>query len=151
MIKRYGVEISSWPMNDKLEKFVVDKDDQLAILSKENASQFLNALSSQEFSMETYSLIEIQGSELTPLFPDYGFISASNRVYLYAETVLAFSIIDGSATEIKMALLQYEEYLIAKTIVNGYFVYFIDKNYTDLLTKVASAYGINVHIFDLDK
>lgn len=151
MIKRYGVEISSWPMNDKLEKFVVDKDDQLAILSKENASQFLNALSSQEFSVETYSLIEIQGSERTPLFPDYGFISASNRVYLYAETVLAFSIIDGSATEIKMALLQYEEYLIAKTIVNGYFVYFIDKNYTDLLTKVASAYGINVHIFDLDK
>jgi hypothetical protein len=134
---------------DLLHDLIDDKDDEWLIVKEEHLEQLTHLF---DFSaIETYTLIELNDPELTDLFPDYGFITEQGRTYLYEETVIAFSVISGDPTEITMALLQYEEYLIAKEGHGKGTIYFMDKNYEDLIKKVASAYDINIHIFDLDK
>jgi hypothetical protein len=146
MQKRLGVEAAVknlFTAKDSFDNRIVDKDGELFIF--EPSTQLLPT------NIETYSLLELEHPELTDLFSDYGFISEQGRTYLYQETVIAFSIVDGDAAEIDMALLQYEEYLIAKEHCNNETIYFMDKTYEDLIKKVAAAYDINIHIFDLDK
>ncbi|HZG60507.1 MAG TPA: hypothetical protein VEY68_08595 [Anoxybacillus sp.] len=146
MQKRLGVEATIkklFTAKDSFDNRIVDKDGELLIF--EPLTQLLPT------NIETYSLLELDHPELTDLFSDYGFLSEQGRAYLYQEAVIAFSIIDGDATEISMALLQYEEYLIAKEQCNNETIYFMDKTYEDLIKKVAAAYDINIRIFDLDK
>ncbi|WP_044894802.1 hypothetical protein [Bacillus alveayuensis] len=142
MQKRLGIEITDKHL-DSFKNGIIDKDDDLLI--------FESFMQPPSANIEAYSLLELTHPELTDLFGDYGFISEQGRAYLYEETVMAFSIVDGDAAEIAMALLQYEEYLIAKERCNNETIYFMDKSYEDLLKKVAAAYHINIHIFDLDK
>ncbi|MBA2869902.1 hypothetical protein HNQ85_000160 [Anoxybacillus calidus] len=144
MQKRLGVEATIKNLfTAEFDNGIVDKDGELLIF--ESSIQLLPS------NIETYSLLELENPERTDLFNDYGFISEQGRTYLYQETVIAFSIVEGDATEIAMALLQYEEYLIAKEHCNNEIIYFMDKTYEDLIKKVAAAYDINIHIFDLDK
>jgi len=151
MIERFGFEITNFSISSELQELVLDRDEHLLIINKENIDELISSLPSQASILDNYSLIELQNAELMPLFSDYGFISSNNRTYLFKEAILAFSITSGDTIEIEMALLQFEEYLIAKVLQNNESVYFVDKNYKDLIIKVASAYDINVHIFDLDK
>ncbi|RAK22379.1 hypothetical protein B0I26_102373 [Anoxybacillus vitaminiphilus] len=141
MQKRLGAEAAA--KNLLFDNRIIDQDRELLIF--EPSTQLLPA------NIETYSLLELNNPELTDLFGDYGFISEQGRAYLYQETVIAFAVVDGDATEIDMALLQYEEYLIAKEHCNNETIYFMDKTYEGLIKKVAAAYDINIRIFDLDK
>jgi hypothetical protein len=146
MQKRLGVEAAVknfFIAKNSFDNRIIDKDGELLIF--EPFTQLLPT------NIETYSLLELEHPELTDLFSDYGFISEQGRAYLYQDTVIAFSIVAGDATEIAMALLQYEEYLIAMEHCNNKTIYFMDKTYEDLIKKVAAAYDINIHIFDLDK
>jgi hypothetical protein len=154
MQKRLGIEAAltnDFAEQDRLSTLIIDKDNELLIVKEEDWDQFIHLLPSNASITETYSLLELENPEVTDLFTDYGFTSEFGRTYLYADTPIAFSIVRGNPTEVAMALLQFEEYLIAKEKLANETIYFLDKNYEDLIKKVANAYAINVHIFDLDK
>jgi hypothetical protein len=138
MIKRYAIPFSAELMESDL---VIDQDEEWLIVTQ---------LPSHLFK-DCETLIEIEHPAFTDLFSDYGFISTENRVYLYEELVSAFSIVRGHPPEITMMLLQLEEYMIAQEKKEKEPVYFIGKHHDELLMKVAAAYNVTIHIFDLDK
>ncbi|MBB5324696.1 hypothetical protein HNQ34_001794 [Anoxybacillus tepidamans] len=135
MIKRYALSVSK-PFESDI---ITDHDEEWLIVSE---------LPTHIHDYE--ALIEIEQPILTPLFTDYGFESLNERFYLYESLVTAFSIADGDPIEIDMFLLQLEEYMIAQEKTDTT-IYYIAKQYEELLTKVAATYDVTIRIFDLDK
>ncbi|MBA2873467.1 hypothetical protein [Thermaerobacillus caldiproteolyticus] len=138
MITRYAIPFSAELTNNSN---VIDQDEEWLIATEPPS----------HLRTDIERLIEVENTEFTDLFNDYGFISEEGRAYIYQNAVTAFSVIDGDQTEIEMMILQLDEYLIAKEKNEKETIYFIGRHHEELLMKVAAAYNVTVHIFDLDK
>lgn len=102
----------------------------------------------QEFTIvqDVHPLYSCNQLHLFHTFSDYGFSSPTTN-YLFKDLVSCFSIESGTEQDIEMALLQFDEHLIA----SNESIYFIDLQHHTLIEKIASAYKITIHFFELDK
>jgi hypothetical protein len=93
-----------------------------------------------------HSLYLLNQPTLYQDFQDYGFSSKSKN-YLFRNMVKGFSITSGENMDIKMALLQFNEHLIASDDT----IYLVDHHHQGLIEKIANSYNIKIHFFELDK
>ncbi len=123
---------------------ILDRDDRLCIVHTEFEKQALQALFEQEnLFEEAFELYPLQ-SPAQSFNTDYGFVSSSNHTYLYKEMAVPFRIDHGNEEEIKMAMLQMEEHIIAIDESVNPFIYFADRQQGDLIKQIASAYQVSV-------
>ncbi|MCF6408456.1 hypothetical protein [Pseudalkalibacillus salsuginis] len=123
---------------------ILDRDDRLCIVQTESEKQALKDLFEREnLYEETFELYPLQ-SPAASFNTDYGFVSSSNRVYLYKEMTVPFRINDEEEDDIKMAMLQMEEHLVAVDESVNPFVYFADRQQGDLIKQIGSAYQVSV-------
>lgn len=135
--------------NETLHLF--DTDEQLFIVKTVQEAKALEKIFTNiDGFVDTIQLILLESPVITRLFPDYGFQSKQDLVYLYADMTIPFKIVGGSETQIQMALYQIDEHLIAKELLDET-IYFIDKNFISLINKYAIAYDIEVSFLHLDK
>lgn len=144
----YGVELSGPStlhsdllLTIKEKTRLVDHDDTIVIVSTFLEAERLKSLVEEQTMFEgLHTLVLLDNPELTSLYSDYGFKSHSNKIYLFQELVQSFTIRATDPVQEKMALLQFEEHLIAK---DGAFLY-IDSQLIELVQGIATAYSIDV-------
>ncbi|MFC0269988.1 hypothetical protein ACFFIX_00755 [Metabacillus herbersteinensis] len=144
----FGVELSgATSLNFNLllrikEKVrIVDHDDTIVIVSSFFEAERLKSLfEEQTIFEEQHALVLLDNPEVTSLYSDYGFKSHANKIYLFQELVQSFTITATDPVQEKMALLQFEEHLIAK---DGALLY-IDSQFLKLVQGIATAYSIGV-------
>lgn len=149
----FGIEV----INNHEQINLLEEIQQLVTLVDYNEMDFfiVPSLSDAKTIVELYDAIEIStqimplfrmlNSEKMELFEDYGF-TLSSQCYLMKEMVIPFTIIGGEEKQIEMALLQFQEHLIA--IEKGeVFFYFIDQSLMDLIKGIAYSYDIEVSLF----
>jgi hypothetical protein len=155
MKKVYGIEMIK--PSDKLPGFigqivkktaeivhVIDRDENVLIVDDEKgANDLINYYESKGILGETYNLYALEHPYHYPTFTDYGFISVSEKSYLFEETSIPFQINGGDDEQIKMAMLQFEEHLIGEERSQKK-LYFVDRQLQELILGVAAAYKINV-------
>ncbi|KAA0549427.1 hypothetical protein FZW96_05825 [Bacillus sp. BGMRC 2118] len=95
----------------------------------------------------THVLTQLVGGNYWDSFGDYGFQTTSQKAFLLTSMVHAFEIIGGKEEHISMALLQFDEHLIAQE----HTTYFVDVHHQALIEKIANAYEVSINFFELDK
>jgi hypothetical protein len=103
-------------------------------------------LAEADLHEDTHQLIKVEGSAGADFY-DYGFHIGTDT-YLYTNDLSAFTITDGSDTQIEMALFQLEEHLVYTSSED---IYFTINHYTDLVLGIVKAYEVKVEFLDLDK
>jgi hypothetical protein len=136
--KRYGVIFADENMSSQCNN-IIDRDDELIIFN--NMGDFNSVENDIE---EKFSLLQIQSPTLTKTFTDYGFVSAKGNHYLYGELVRGFTIRSESKDNVKMALFQIEEHLIASENSSEHTIYFVDKKLSPLIEKYKLAYEVEI-------
>ncbi len=149
----FGVEMK--PPKNKLPGFtaqlvkktaelvnVMDRDKQLVIISNKAEAEVLKEFYiSKEVFEDFYSLVHLSNStKRSSLFEDFGFVSQNQQFFLYKNMVSAFTIKQGDEKEIKMALLQFEEHLIAQ----DHQLYYFDRMQIELMKGIARAYNLEL-------
>ena len=121
---------------------VIDRDKQLVIISNKQEAQGLkDYYISKDVFEEFYTLLALSKSTVPKaIFSDYGFISQNNDYYFYKNMVTGFTITQGEDVEIKMAMVQFEEHVIAQDQE----VLYIDQSFTELIEGIARAYGLQL-------
>ena len=158
MIQLFGVEMAVFNENEFNQHLahmteivpIYDIDDQLLIVKKkEDAISIKDYLKKQHLFEECYRLYQLEQPQITNLFYDYGFQSENDQYFLYSDTTIPFTILNGDKNQIKMVQYQLEEHLLAIEQENE--IYFIDRQQIELIYGYAKAYDIEVSFFDLDK
>ncbi len=164
MLLRFGLEMSI--VKDKLPGYtatlikeiadvatIIDRDEQLLIVATaKEALELQDFLIAKNLFEDFFLLIELHNPETKETFYDYGIHSLQEKDYLFLEMVSVFTIDKGKKEQIEMSLYQFEEHLLC--IDTGYEskkYYYVDRNFIDLVNKIAQAYDIEVSFFDLDK
>ncbi|MGA9290343.1 MAG: hypothetical protein WBV93_18585 [Anaerobacillus sp.] len=121
---------------------VMDRDKQLVIMSNQTEAEALKEFyQSKEVFEEFFTLVHLSKStKLTGIFDDYGFVSQNQQFFLYKNMVSGFTIKQGEENEIKMALLQFKEHLIAR----DHELYYIDRMQIELIEGIARAYNLEL-------
>ncbi|WP_078545691.1 hypothetical protein [Litchfieldia alkalitelluris] len=152
----YAIELNDQPSSDDIS-FLNDKSGQFyeeeLLIIFHSAEKFIEAeqyFQDNQVLEDCYELVHLKQAEITPLFEDYGFI-IDEVYYLIKNSVFAFNIVSGEATQIEMALFQIEEFLISTENVDGQFFYFVDIHQRELIQRFANAYEIELSLLDLDK
>jgi hypothetical protein len=135
--KKYGVILHE----DTPFQFdtVIDRDNELLIFDRKEQLEIAEDTIEEEFQL---FLLTSPKAEMT--FTDYGFTSLNGHYYLYCELVSAFTIESDNVENIKMALFQIQEHLIATETRQGQTVYFIDKKLVPLIKKYQQAYEVKI-------
>jgi hypothetical protein len=148
-----GIELTDSEQHDIIEPFLSivqtfkEYHLNLYIFSSMNeATYIINELADFDIVEALHSLYVLKCPTLFNDFHDYGFQTIS-RYYLIESMTTPFSITFGGDKEIEMALLQFDEHIIAKDGAH----YFIDRQHQGLIEKIAKAYNITVCFFELDK
>ncbi|WP_139364853.1 hypothetical protein [Sutcliffiella halmapala] len=130
---------------------IFDVDDNLLITgSAMEAKVIKNLLADRCLLEETYMLTLLENPITSPIFTDYGFVTAKDNHYLYHEMISSFQITSGKQEDISMALIQMDESIIAYEEQYKK-LYFFDRESQEFIQKVAQAYDIEVSFLDLDK
>jgi hypothetical protein len=150
----YGIELPNDNDNDLIEPFLpiistyVESVSTLFMFKSYDDICFLTEqLKEYHVNYSVHQLILIKDSITSSVISDYGYLSTSNNMYILKEMIAVFTITYGTETDIKMALLQFDEHLIAQ--LNQF--YFIDLHQDLLIEKIAKAYNIKVSFLNLDK
>ena len=123
---------------------IVDDDDELFIVQTENEAIKLMDLLKERMLFETlHTLYLVEIPKIESSFMDYGFKTESDNYYLYEDLIISFVINKGEDEQIKMALYQIEEDLIAADFL-GDEIYFVDKERKQLIEGYAQAYQIGI-------
>jgi len=151
----YGIEMKSvehLPLNE-LEPFfqaiyekvnIIDDDQELFIVRTSSEAETLMELLKEKSLFEAFhTLYSLEVPKLENTFIDYGFKTANDNHYLYEEMTTSFVIHHGQEDQIKMALYQIEEDLIAADFIEEE-IYFIDKASKELIEGYARAYEISL-------
>ncbi|NEW05249.1 hypothetical protein GK047_04340 [Paenibacillus sp. SYP-B3998] len=86
-------------------------------------------------------------AELTELFSDYGFISRSEHAYLYEKIICLFRVNQiGEQSDVKQALLQIQEHLLAEFSHQEQQVYIVDRQLEELMHGIAKAYRCQIEM-----
>lgn len=80
-------------------------------------------------------------------FSDFGFISYENKPFLYAELVIPFSISGNNEKDVKAALEQMDEHLVAIDFRSNKTYYFVERYHQELIQGIADAYKIIVTFY----
>ncbi|MBU8908990.1 hypothetical protein [Desertibacillus haloalkaliphilus] len=152
---RYGVEMKSPEgkspgfISQMIRKTnevakIIDRDQQLAVVETYEEAKALAAFYDENDMLEEeFGVYYLEDPEVEESFSDYGFVSNSGQSYLYKETTIPFKITGGLHEQIDMSLLQMAEDLIAKD-KQGDVIYFVDRQFEDLIIGYANAYEITV-------
>jgi DNA polymerase III sliding clamp (beta) subunit (PCNA family) len=135
--KKYGVilkEDTPLPFST-----INDRDDELLIFDQKEQIEI-----DVDTIEEEFQLIQLKTPKVEMTFTDYGFTSNSDQYYLYSELVSAFTIASEKVENIKMALFQIQEHLIATDTMQGQPVYFVDKKLAPLVEKYQHAYEVKI-------
>lgn len=120
------------PFDEAESIYVFTEHNAIAILSKQFSS--LNLIE------EVHEVLFFEELTVYEKFSDYGW--KGKRYYLYRELVLPFKVVEGEEVQIKMAVLQMEEDLIAYDNKNQTF--FVGCHVKELIEGYANAYQIRV-------
>ncbi|OZM57667.1 hypothetical protein CIB95_04670 [Lottiidibacillus patelloidae] len=137
MEKRYGGVLPE--ESESQISNIFDRDDELLIFKR-----FTDMESIESEMEETYTLIQLQAPILKSTFSDYGFVSPKANHYLYDDMVRGFTIRSEHKDNIKMALFQIEEHLIAVENAYDQPIYFVDKKLSTLIEKYKLAYEVEI-------
>jgi hypothetical protein len=122
-----------------------DRDKELLILNgKEDAVRVLQLLEHYKTDAEQLELLLLPAdAETGILFEDYGFSSRLEHRYLYAHLTAIFGVepTGRKDSEPEQALLQMDEYIIARFTQGGNMRYAVDRELTELIERTAQAYG----------
>jgi hypothetical protein len=126
---------------------IIDRDSQLFVIKTEQEAEKLKEIfSKKNVYEETHTLLKLSDqSTITSAFHDYGFKSASENYYLFADLVVPFQISSTDPQQIEMALLQIDEHLIAKDDEKQT-IYYVDQQHETLIKKYAIAYDIELSL-----
>ncbi|MFD1736534.1 hypothetical protein ACFSCX_08145 [Bacillus salitolerans] len=153
----YGIELLDASYADIIEPFLPITHSFLGSFSSiylfnsyEDISYLQNQLEEYEIIDSVHHLLKLENVEYfegSGSLNDYGFKFPNQSYYVIRNMVRAFSILSGDEQEIKMALLQFDEHLLAK---QGK-LYVVDAHHQGLIEKIAEAYNITVSFLNLDK
>jgi hypothetical protein len=125
-----------------------DRDKELLILNtKQDRDAVLELLEHYRIPSEEMQLLLLPSdSDLYPSFSDYGFTSRAERNYLYEHLVgtFRFSEVQTAQAHPENALLQMEEHLIARYLEDNTPIYAVDRQFKELMERIAHAYGCSV-------
>ncbi|MBO9604944.1 MAG: hypothetical protein J7639_03290 [Paenibacillaceae bacterium] len=127
-----------------------DRDKELLVVNDERECEAaLEVLQHYKVPADRLELLLLpEGAQLYGLFADYGFASRTERHYLYEHLVWPFALVvpdRAASAEPKQALLQMEEHLIASyNKGNGQTALVTDREFTELMERIARAYGCSV-------
>jgi hypothetical protein len=150
----YGIEITDTGNHDIIEPFI-----DLVTSFKEYHSTFyifasLDDVSYLKDELTDYKIIEavhelylLENPSCSAVFDDYGFQTIAGHAYLLKSMIASFRMKDGLEANKKLALLQFDEHLVAS---DGP-CYFVDQHQQELIENIAKAYNISVSFFELDK
>ncbi|WP_096201229.1 hypothetical protein [Bacillus sp. FJAT-45350] len=151
----YGVEMKSFEClsTEELEPLfqsiyeivsIVDDDVELFIVqTEEEATRLGNFLGEKKLLESNHQLFQIEVPKLEDAFLDYGFKTENDNYFLFADQTSCFVINEGEEEQIKMAIYQIEEDLIAVDFKDEE-IYFVDKQKEDLMSGYAKAYKIGI-------
>lgn len=88
-------------------------------------------------------LLHINPIRTTTIFEDFGFISDSQKNYVYLDMICAFFILYSDDREKEMFLLQVEEELVA-VVEDQKIIYVLGEHHQPLVKKWASSYNIGI-------
>jgi len=120
---------------------LADRDKELLIVEGEAEREALIALLNEyKFEYEEFELLRLpEQAETTPLFADYGFVSISDRAYLYKHLCAVFRFAEAKG-DVGSAIRQMEEHLIARFSERGQTHYAVDRTLAELMHGIAKAY-----------
>lgn len=143
----YAIELSDPEHHDIIEPFLeivttfVEHYSTFYIFSSIEDVRYL------EQELKDYSIVEmihtlvyLSEPKLWPSLEDYGFQTDLGNVYLLTSMVHSFEIIGGTDENQQMALLQFDEHLIAEDKRT----YYVDVHHQELIGKIANAYKITI-------
>ncbi|PYI54603.1 hypothetical protein [Paenibacillus flagellatus] len=126
---------------------LADRDKEMLITGDEaNREAVKRLLEEYRFEYEEFDLLALpETAETTPLFDDYGFVSVSERAYLYARLCAVFRFADAESPEARAnATAQMEEHLIARFADGNETSYAVDRTLAELMHGIAKAYRCRV-------
>ncbi len=148
-----GIELTNSEYHDIIAPFlpiVPSFKERLEVLyiftSLEEVNDLKGDLAEFDIIESIHMLYSLKCPTLYHNFDDYGFHSMSGH-YLLENMTTKFTIVQGSKKDIEMALLQFDEHLIAKDEA----FYYVDFHYRELIENIAKAYNISIRFFELDK
>lgn len=132
---------------NKVQLFDRDKE-MLIVATEEERQSILEIMDHYKVAVEPMELVLLpEDARLTDAFSDYGFSSRADNAYLYHNRVSFFRITAKSPdSELKQALQQLEEHLIAVYTDQGETVYTVDKQLEELAQGIANAYRCEIFI-----
>jgi hypothetical protein len=136
--KRYGVIFADENISSQCNN-IIDRDDELIIFN--NMTDFNSVENDID---EKFTLLKLQSPSLKKTFTDYGFVSGNGIHYLYDDLVRGFIINSENKDNVKMALFQIEEHLIASENSSEQTIYFVDKKLSPLIEKYKLAYEVEI-------
>lgn len=153
MAKAIGIELKDSNFHEIIEPFlslVPSYKEKLGSIyiftSVDEANYIQDEIKEFEIIEAMHILYFLKKPTLYNDFDDYGF-RAELGFYLLENLILNFSIIEGTPKDKEMALLQFDEHLIAKD-QEKYYVALHDQ---ELIENIANAYHITIRFFELDK
>lgn len=120
-------------------------------LSREAAGFAKELLEIGELFEEIHPLVSLLSGIKGPAFYDFGLDAESGGVYLFTQSLSAFSISSEDAVTKQMALFQMEEHLVFTADEDNQFLFFTEKHNEQLIRKIANAYQIEADFLVLDK
>lgn len=126
-----------------------DLDKELVVLnSTADRDAALELLEHDHIPSEEIALLLLPpDSDLFVPFFDYGFTSKTKQHYLYEHLVSIFCFSEHSVLlpEASNALLQMQEHLIARYLIHSTPYYVIDRQFIELIERIATAYKCSVN------
>lgn len=133
-------------LNVDIERF--DHDEDLLIFStvKECAAAQLIIETHVQQPLETLPLLLLPDTtDMRKEFTDYGFISHSSHLYVYADSVFLFSIhSEDPHAQPYQAFEQMDEHLLASFSKNTLSILVTDSHSDELMQRIARAYRCSI-------
>jgi hypothetical protein len=150
----FGIEITDADNHDIIEPFLevvtsyIERHSTLYIFASiRDANYIKNELAVFNIVEAFHELYFLDHPSVWTIFDDYGFQTGLEHIYLIKSMVTSFTILDGLEVDKELALLQFDELLIARDDTK----YFVDLHHQELIENIAKAYNITVNFFELDK
>ncbi|MCM3586343.1 hypothetical protein M3182_11430 [Mesobacillus maritimus] len=158
MERAYGVEAK--PLISEIEEFeyllshnlsLIESVDSVYIYQTKEDAEIAQSILEEADALESiHSLVLIHNGQVVHASFDYGFAGVK-WVYLYEELIAAFTLFGDDLEAIEMAKIQIEEHLVLQTALDFVEIFFVDRQFTGLMERIASAYNCKVSFLDLDK
>ncbi|GAB7387681.1 hypothetical protein BSNK01_15180 [Bacillaceae bacterium] len=158
---RYGIELAA--PKDKRPGYyaqivkkisqtadVLDRDGNLLIVgSAEERNRLRDLFAAYGAAGETFDLMLVPAdARCASAADDYGFVSSSRQLYMYADKIARFAFADDALNEDdRMALAQMREHILCEYRQNGRTFYIIDRELTPLIERIARVYHSHVEFF----